>query len=101
MDELVGTVFDGIEALKASGPTDQEVADTREAMLRSFETDFEENRTWLNQLVFDYQRGEEPGASIRSYPASVETLTPETIQEVARKYFNMENYVRVTLMPER
>ena len=100
MEELVGTVFDGIEAIKASGPTDQEVADTREAMLRSFETNFQENGTWLNQLVFDYQRGEEPGASIRSYPASVETLTPETIQDVARKYFNMENYVRVTLMPE-
>ena len=99
-EELVGTVFDGIEALKASGPTEQEVSDTREALLRSFETDFQENRTLLSQLVFDYQRGEAPGASIRSYPASVEALTPASIRETARKHFDIENYVRVTLMPQ-
>ena len=62
---------------------------------------FQQNRNVLNQLVFDYQRGMEPGASTRSYPASVEAVTPATIQEAARKYFNMENRVRVTLMPQQ
>ena len=99
-EELVQTVYDGIEALKADGPTETEVANTREALLRAFETNFQQNGTILSQLIFDYQRGNEPGGSIQTYPASVEILTPGSIQETARKYFNMENRVRVTLMPE-
>ncbi len=99
-EELVQTVYDGIEALKTEGPTETEVANTREALLRAFETNFQQNGTILGQLVFDYQRGNEPGGSIETYPASVEVLTPDSIQATARKYFNMENRVRVTLMPE-
>ena len=99
-EELVQTVYDGIEALKTEGPTEIEVANTREALLRAFETNFQQNGTILGQLVFDYQRGNEPGGSIETYPASVEVLTPDSIQATARKYFNMENRVRVTLMPE-
>ena len=101
VEELVDAVFDGIEDLKNAPPTEVEVSNTREALLRSFETSFQQNRTVLNQLVFDYQRGMEPGASTRSYPASIEAVTPESIQEAARKYFNMENRVRVTLMPQQ
>ncbi len=100
-EELVQTVYDGIEALKTEGPTEIEVANTREALLRAFETNFQQNGTILGQLVFDYQRGNEPGGSIETYPGSVEVLTPDSIQATARKYFNMENRVRVTLMPEQ
>ena len=101
MDELVRAVFDGIEDLKTSPPSEDLVSDIRKALLRSFETDFQENRTLLNQLASDYRRGVTPGASIRSYPRSVEALTPASIQEDAQQYFKMDNRVRVTLMPER
>ncbi len=99
-DELVERVFEGLEAFKESGPTEAQVADAREAILRQFETDFQENRVWLGQLVSDYQRGTSPGASVETFGASVEMLTVEVIQEAARRYFDVENYVRVTLMPE-
>ena len=99
-DELVEAVFDGIEDLQTSPPDENIVSDVRQALLRSFETSFQENRTLLNQLVSDYQRGASPGASIRTYPASVEALTPESVQEDAQQYFDMDNRVRVTLMPE-
>ncbi len=99
-DELVQAVFDGIEDLKSDPPDESLVSDARQALLRAFETGFQENRTLLGQLVSDYQRGEVPGASIRSYPASVEALTPSAIQEDAQHYLNMEDRIRVTLMPE-
>ncbi len=99
-DELVQAVFDGIEDLKSAPPDDDLVSDVRQALLRSFETGFQENRTLLGQLVSDYQRDADPGASIRSYPASAEALTPVSIQEDAQQYLNLENRIRVTLMPE-
>jgi zinc protease len=100
-EELTASVFAEIEGLSNSGPTAEQVADVREALLLSFETDFQENRTLLNQLVSDYRRGEVPGASIRSYPSSVEALTPASIQQDARQYLDLENWIRVTLLPER
>ena len=74
-DELVQAVFDGIEDLKNAPPDDALVSDIRQALLRSFETGFQDNRTLLGQLASDYQRGDAPGASIRSYPASGSDFT--------------------------
>ena len=73
----------------------------RQALLRSYETNLRQNNYWLGQLVADYSRSVEPGASIASYPASVESVTPELLRNAARRYFNNERYVRVSLMPER
>ena len=98
--ELLDTVFGGITAFQDEGPTEVELADAQEALRRQFETDFQQNRTWLNQLVSDYQRGDMPGASVTSFLSSVDGLTSEFIQAAAGRYFDAENYVRVTLMPE-
>jgi zinc protease len=100
IDELVETVYEGIVRLKAEGPTPEQVADVKETLRRSFETDFQRDGTILNQLVSDYQRGVVPGASIESFEASVEAVTAESIQEDARQYLNMDDRVRVTLIPE-
>jgi zinc protease len=99
-DELVQVVFDGIEDLKSEPPEEALVSDIRQALLRTFETGFQENRALLGQLASDYQRGVDPGASIRSYPASAEALTPASVQEDAQQYLNLENQIRVTLMPD-
>ena len=99
-DELLETVFDGIRRLQEDGPTDVEMADAQEALRRQFETDFQENRTWLSQLVSDYQRGEVPGASVGTYLDSIDGLTADFIQAAAGRYFDSDNFVRVTLLPE-
>ena len=60
---MLAAIFSEIEKYKTAGPDPQELADTKEAMLRSFETGLRQNNYWLNQLVADYQRGAEPGAA--------------------------------------
>ena len=99
-DELVEAIFQVLDEFKASGPTEEQAANAREALLRQFETDFQENRTWLSQLVNDYQRGVEPAAAVDTFEASVEALTADVIRDAARQYLDTDNYVRVTLMPE-
>jgi zinc protease len=99
-EELAAVVLEGIERFKKSGPTEEQASAARETLLRQFETDFQENGTWLGQLVSDLQRGEEPGAAVETFVSSVEGLTVTEIRDAARRYFDMENYVRVTLLPE-
>ncbi len=100
VDEVVRTILDEIEDLKKRGPTAQQVSDTREAMLRSFETSLQQNRSYIGQLAVDYRRGDVPGESLRTFPSSVDKLTPASIRSAARKYFNMENRICLTLMPD-
>ena len=99
--EIVGTIFGVLEGFREQGPTAEHAANAREALLRQFETDFQENRAWLSQLVSDYQRGvAEPAAALDTFEASVEALTVEVLTDAARRYLDPENFVRVTLMPE-
>jgi zinc protease len=100
-DEFVETIFKEIEKVKTAGPMESEVTDTREALNRSFETNLRQNTMWLGQLASDYERNVEPGASLRSYTASVQAVTQATIQKATARYFNPQNYVRVTLLPEK
>jgi hypothetical protein len=48
--ELVKAVFREIDALKAAGPTEKQVSDVREALLREFETHSKENGYLLTQI---------------------------------------------------
>jgi zinc protease len=100
VDELVTSIFDSVDAFTTEGPTESETADAREALRRQFETDFQQNGTWLSQLVSDYERGATPGEAVDTFPATIGSLTPEGLREAAVRYFDTENYVRVTLMPQ-
>jgi zinc protease len=99
LEELSRVVFEEIEKIKAEGPTEDEVRNAKEAEMRSFETMGESNSWWVAQLIFRYRLGEDP-AGLLKLNEHVEKLTAEMIQEAARTYFNTENYVQVTLLPE-
>lgn len=100
VEELTQVVFDEIEKIKAQGPSDEEVGNIIEAEVRSFETSSQQNNWWLNQLAYRYQAGEDPG-DLLIFQDSLDKLTKEAIQEAAKKYFNIENFVQVTLLPEK
>jgi zinc protease len=101
-EELAQRVFQSIDELKKSGPTEQEVADVRQALLRSDETNLEENGFWLNRLYSIYRHGVETGAGrIFQYADSVRALGTADIQATAVRYLDTNNYVHVTLLPER
>jgi zinc protease len=101
-DELTARIFAEIADLKRAGPSAERVADVRESMLRAQETNFRQNGWWLGALSGSYQYEANPGADrLLGFPAMVEALTPEAIREGMDRHLNMENYVRVTLLPEQ
>jgi len=100
VEELTGVVFDEIARMKADGPTEEEVQNIKEAEIRSLETDSKKNAWWLSQLAHRYQSGEDPAGLLKIKDLTRE-LTAEEIQAAARSYFDLENYVQVTLRPEK
>jgi zinc protease len=99
VDELVKVVFDEIELLKKNGPTEKQVSDVREAMLREFETNVKQNAYLLSQIYLRYQVPQDLG-ELFGLGEYYKTLDEKLIWDAARKYLRMDNYVKVVLLPE-
>ena len=99
-DDLIKRVFGEIEKFKVDGPTEKQLTDEREALLREFETNSKQNGYLLNQIALRFQNGEDP-AGIWLVPEFYEKLDAATIKDAARLYLNPQSYVKVTLFPEK
>jgi hypothetical protein len=93
-------VFREIDALKAAGPTEKQVSDVREALLREFETHSKENGYLLTQIYFRDQVPQDLGEFF-GLPDYDKTVNAAMIQEAARRCLDTANCVQVTLFPEK
>jgi zinc protease len=99
-DDLIKRVFQEIEAFKANGPTDQQVNDEKETLLRDFETSSKLNNYLMNQISLRYENGEDP-AALWLMPDNYKKIDKAMIQEAAKTYLNTNRYVEVMLFPEK
>jgi len=72
-----------IERFKMTGPTDQELNDVREGLLRDYEASTKTNAFWLGNIANRYQLNEELD-SLFSLDAGYKALTLKTIQDSRR-----------------
>jgi zinc protease len=100
VDSLVKRVFEEIEKYKVSGPTEKQLTDEKETLLREFETNSKLNSYLLTQLTVRYQVGEDP-AGLWNVPDLYRKLDSVTIQQFAKDYLNRSRYVKVVLYPEK
>jgi zinc protease len=98
-ESLVKTTFALIDEFKSSGPSEGQVADGREALMRDFETNSQRNGYLLGRLSYKYEYGENVDEVFNIRP-TVDRLTPALILEAARTYLDTRRYVEVTLLPE-
>ncbi len=99
VDELVETVFTQMNFIINDGPTDDEINKTREALIRQREADMKENKWWLNKLEDVYYQDEQL-ISFDEFKSSVENVSAKDLKKMAKKYFTLDNYVKVVLRPE-
>jgi zinc protease len=99
-EELVKRLFLEIARLRMDSLSESYVTDTREALMREYETSSKENRYLVEQISRSYQYGEDV-RGILQIPAIDKRLSPSMIQDAARVYLDTRNYVRVTLFPEK
>jgi zinc protease len=97
--ELKDVIFTQIDSLKNYAVQEDYLKKVKEIYLHEYEINLKENRFWLNNLEFKFFNNEDM-LDILDYAELVKTISLEEIQQAAVKYFNMNNYVRVTLFPE-
>ncbi|HAT31116.1 MAG TPA: peptidase M16 [Janthinobacterium sp.] len=100
VDKVITATFAEIEKMKDAGPLASDLAKVKENWLKNHDKVMRENGYWLSRLQSAQIQGEDP-ASILTYEARVKAITPEQLQEAAKHYFNMDNYVQVVLYPEK
>jgi zinc protease len=99
VDELSKAVFDVIESLKTKGPTAAELKEVSETQRRSKETNLLENQYWLSSIASYDQNGWTLDGIVSSDDAS-KGITVATMKEAARRYFDIKNYVQISLAPK-
>ena len=99
-EALIKRVFEEIEKLKVNGPTEKQLNDEKEALLREFETNVKTNSWLLTQIFQRYYIAEDP-AGLWNIPEFYKKIDAATIQQAAKTYLNTKNFVEVTLFPEK
>jgi predicted enzyme related to lactoylglutathione lyase len=100
VEALGAAVFQEIDSLKANGARQQDVDKVKETLRRSYETNLKENGYWLGQLSAYYRIGDDPRLLL-SYPQVIESLTPDLVKQSAARFLRTDNFIQVTLLPQR
>jgi zinc protease len=98
--ELVKTVYSEIELLKTEGPTEKQVADVKETLLREYEENQKQNGYMLSQIANRYEISEDL-ASLFALQTYYGKLTPAVVQAAAKLYLNNANRLEVSLFPDK
>jgi zinc protease len=76
------------------------ISKVKEAYLKAMEKDLKENNSWLGWIQDSYKENT-PLSDVLSYKEKAALLTPQAIQNAAKKFFNKDNFIKVVLYPEK
>ena len=99
VDELTSQIKSLVDEWREAPPEAKYAADVTASQQRGLSENLERNSWWLGQISFAVSTEINPDEMLERR-ALYDTLTPELLQETARRYLNDENYVQVVLYPE-
>ncbi len=82
-----------------NGPTEENLEKAKKQILKDRETKLQENGFWINTIQSHYFN-ETPYSEFAETEGLVSGLTTEYIKEIAKKYLDTSNFVRVSLKPK-
>jgi zinc protease len=96
---LTDRVLQEIRRLQQDGPAAALVDNAKETARRGYETSLRDNNYWLRRLQSAHMF-ETPPAEILTRAQRIDAVTPAGVQEVFKKYFPLDRYTAITLVPE-
>ncbi len=99
VDELRRAVFAQIDSVKAFGIDTSYVNMVRATNRKWHEREIQMNMVWAQKLAECYFSGDDLSTVFREQKLS-SAMDAKTVQDAARKYIDMNNYVEVDLLPE-
>lgn len=99
VDTLTKAAIDELKKIIKDGVSPEDLAKIKEQQKRKLETDLRQNPFWMSVLFDAYYLGNNP-ADILNKQKQIDGLTSKMIQDAAKKYINLNNYIRATLKPD-
>jgi len=98
-DRLTDVVMTELDRLRREGPSGADVQAVKESEKREIETALRQNGYWLNSLQAMHMLGRDPQRILQRLERA-DSLSRDNIHDAFRKYFPVDRYTVVTLMPE-
>jgi zinc protease len=99
MQGMTERVLQAVKRLQQEGPSADLTSRAKESAKRTYEESLRQNNYWLRRLQLIHLLGRDPG-EILTRPARIDGLTPAVLQDTFKKYFPLDRYTVVTLVPE-
>jgi zinc protease len=99
VDALIAAAIKEIKTLQTEGPVAGDLEKVRKMLSRERETNLESNRWWMSAITQYYRHGDDPNI-ILDHAKYVEGLNGEAVKISANKYFNLDQYIQMVLLPE-
>ncbi|MDE6624023.1 MAG: insulinase family protein [Alistipes sp.] len=96
-DELRAIVMQEIEQIAANGPKAEDIEKTREFLAKNWKNTLEQNGGWMSYIQAKYGSGLD---YLGEYEQTLQSLTGEDVQALARKILDDKNLVQVIMRPE-
>ena len=96
---MTDRVIAEIKRLQDEGPSADLTNRAKEGARRAYETALTQNGYWLRRLATIHLLDQNPEEIMRR-KERIDAVTPEVLKEVFRRYFPMERYTAVTLVPQ-
>jgi len=100
VDKLTAALFEIIRNAQEKGLEQKDLDKVKETWKRQNEDRMKQNDYWLNSLSQSWIEQEDP-IWIQDYAKKVDALTTQDLEGAAVKYFNMQNYIKAVLKPEK
>jgi zinc protease len=93
-------VLEIFKKVSNDGPTEVNLNKAKQQLLKERETHMRENTYWINAMkAYDFNQIDY--SEFKKEEAIIKSLTKEDIIATAKKYLNLDNYIRVYLVPEK
>ncbi len=95
---MTDRVLQEIKRLQQDGPSADLTNRAKESARRSYETALKQNGYWLRRFEAVLALGDDPAEIVRRHDR-INAVTPQTLQDMFRRYFPFDRSTVVTLMP--
>jgi len=99
IDSLTNTALAEISKIQQQGVSEEDIKKAKEIQRREIEENIKRNNYWLNNLQDCYLKGTDFSRFI-DYEKKIEGISSDELQRVTSKYVNLNEYIRVVLVPE-
>lgn len=100
VEKLSNALFDIIKNAQKKGIDQKDLDKVKETLKKHDQDQMTQNDHWLDVLTRSWIERDDP-KWILDYSKKVDALTVQDLQVTAKKYFNMNNYIKAVLNPEK